>query len=225
MNLEDLEKKRIEFNEHNDCSVKSVAVSCGVSYEKAHAALKEAGRRNRGRCYFNDHCKPAIESLGFEVVEEKFPGKTLVTLEKDLRRYARGRKFFVKVREHFVGFDGEKFVDWAQGRRNRVKGVYRVKRVVTDNRTLVDCEPADDWTPEELPRGEYPIDTGKVPNWLRNMPRPSGAPKKGTRVVQTLDNNETFEGDVVDFLASQFIIEMDGGRERIVAVGDDWKEL
>lgn len=219
MNFKELEAKRAEFKEHNDCSVKSVAVSCGVSYEKAHAALKEAGRKNRGTAYFTDHCKPAIESLGFEVIEETFPGKTVVTLERDLKRYARGRKFFVTVRKHFLAFNGEQFVDWAQGRRHRVKKVYRVKRV-DQFAELERVDKIEDF--EALDKIDYTQVEARINSWMREQPRPRGAPKKGTRVVQHIANNESFEGEVVGYLASQFVID-DGNGERVIAVGDDWK--
>ena len=211
MNYADIKKKRSEFNEHNDCGVIALSVSTGLDYDTAHAAMKKAGRKDRRKCWFGRNVEPAMTDLGFEAVEEKFPGKTLVTLERDLKRYARGRRFFITVRGHFVAFDGEKIVDWAQGKRHRIEKVYRVKPVVVI-----------DWrTPEELPRDVGPINEDMVPPWLRKMPKPQGAPKIGTRVVQHIANNEKFEGEVVDYLASQFIIDTGDG-ERIIAVGDDW---
>jgi len=213
MNFAELEKKRKEFNEHNDCGVKSVAISCGVSYEKAHAAMKEAGRKNRRTSYFIDHCKPAIESLGFEVIEETFPGKTVVTLERDLKRYARGRRFFVTVDRHFLAFNGEQFVDWAQGRRHRIKKVYRVKRVEQAVLKMVDRTAGEVF--ESLPI----LDIESAKPWLKDQPRPRGAPKKGETVVVHV-GNETFEGTVTEYLATQFVV--DAGRDRIVSVGDDW---
>lgn len=228
MNEKYFADKALEFKEVRDCGVRALAVATGLTYDEAHAALKKTGRKNRKTTYIGKNVEPALSALGFEMVEEKFPGKTLVTLEKDLKRYARGRRFFVHVRKHFVGFDGDKFVDWAKGKRNRVITCYRVKQVNTaergteTGRFVSDENPIEETQGEVLDRNVGPIDEGMVPNWLRGMSRPRGAPKKGTRVVQTIANNETFEGEVVDYLSSAFIIRFDTGRERIVGVGDDW---
>ena len=34
--------------ETKDCAVKALAITCGVSYNAAHAALKQIGRKDRG---------------------------------------------------------------------------------------------------------------------------------------------------------------------------------
>lgn len=225
MKFAELKAVSKEYNEHNDCAVVAVAVSCDVSYEKAHAAVKEAGRKDRRRCWFNDHCRPAIEALGFEIIEETFPGKTVVTLERDLKRYARGRRFFITVRSHFLAFDGEEIVDWTKGRRNRIAKVYRVKRVNTPERgTVTERMTSNESNFEELERVDRVEDyeaLDKVESWMRDLPRPQGAPEKGARIVQTIATGETFGGEVVGYLASQFIIDTGNG-ERVIAIGDDW---
>lgn len=200
MTFEELHKRSKEKLERGDCTVKAVAVVCGVLYDVAHKAMAEAGRPLRGR---SDWEMPhnAIRSLGFELVEEKFPGKTVVTLERDLQRYARGRKFYIEVRGHVVGFDGEKIVDWTQGRRHRVNKVYRVQPVeAVESRVVIDRP-----TP-----------------WLADQPRPRGAPKKGARIKLRLPDNHEIELTVTDFMSSQFVAESDAGRARIVHIGDDW---
>ncbi len=212
MTLNELNDKSMEHNEHNDCGVKAVAVATGVSYEEAHAAMKNAGRKNRRTSWVYDHVKPALHELGFEMVKEKFPGKTLVTLERNLKRYARGRKFFITVRGHFVAFDGEQIVDWAQGRRHHVKDVYRVKRFVSDEKPVEN-------TQRDLTNAE------DTPTWLRPLPRPKGAPKIGTRVKLTMIDNATVELTVVKYLSVMFIAMEDSGRERVVHVAEDWEAV
>lgn len=55
-----------DMNERMDCSVIAIAIACNVSYQKAHAALKAAGRRNRCGTKI-PVSKAAIEALGFTV--------------------------------------------------------------------------------------------------------------------------------------------------------------
>ena len=209
MTFEELHQRSKEKKERGDCTVKAVAVVCGVIYDVAHKAMAEAGRPLRGR---SDWEMPhnAIRSLGFELVEENFPGKTLVTLERDLQRYARGRKFYIEVRGHVVGFNGEQVVDWTKGRRHRVIKVYRVKPVegTVTGRMVVKKSSA-----EEVDRPEP---------WLADQPRPRGAPKKGARIKLRLPENQEIELTVTDFMAAQFVAESDAGRARIVHIGDDW---
>ena len=241
MKFEELQAKTVEHGERNDCAVKATVVLCGVSYAEAHAALENHGRKYRQRAKtFKSH-RDAIKSLGFELVEEQFPGKTVVTLERDLKRYARGRKFLIEVRGHSLAFDGEEIVDWSQGRRHRITKVYRVKRVNTPERGTVTGrlpishkqsegqifrKPAQNSEADVRAQVEFlDLDFTKiearVQSWMRDLPRPQGAPKKGTRVVQTIANNETFEGEVIGYLSSQFIIDTGNG-ERVIAIGDEW---
>ena len=210
MVFDDLQKKSDEYNERNDCTVKACVILCGVTYEEAHAAMKAEGRRNRCRSP-NWHAHiDAIKKLGFELIEEKFPGKTMVTLERDLKRYGGGRKYLIDVRGHVAAFDGKQIVDWTKGRRHRINGVYRVK-------------------PKSAQANVVTAHAGVQVNydaaaWLRDMPRPQGAPKKGERVTQTIGCGETYTGEVVDYLSTQFIIRTESG-DRVVSVGDDWEKV
>ncbi len=231
MNEKYFRDKQLEYNEHNDCGVRAIAVSTGLTYDEAHAALIKAGRKPRGTCWVHDHIKPALHELGFEMIEESFPGKTIVTLERDLKRYARGRRFFITVRSHFVAFDGEQIVDWSQGRRHRVRIVYRIKQVNTaksgtETRRFVVAKKPIEHTQGDLKMVDHTQGEVFMPRepWLRKMLKPKGAPKIGTTVKQTIANNETFTGLVTGYLASQFIIKTATG-ERIIAVGDDWIEI
>lgn len=45
-----LHNTSLKINEHNDCSVKAVALFCDVPYEVAHAELKRLGRKDRCGC-------------------------------------------------------------------------------------------------------------------------------------------------------------------------------
>ena len=56
----------IRTKERDDCSVRAVAVAVGVPYRVAHAALKEAGRKNRKGAY-DETIFAAVAYLGCAV--------------------------------------------------------------------------------------------------------------------------------------------------------------
>jgi hypothetical protein len=211
-----------EYKEHNDCSVKALAIACEVPYEVAHETLRKLGRKNKNGVYMSV-CHMAAKELGFELVEEKFPGKTVVTLERDLKRYGGARRYFIHVTRHFLAFDGTQVVDWSKGTRKRVHHCYRVKPINTAERgTVTGRFEVDKPSTEEVTRSLNPIDI--TAPWLRDMPRPKGAPKIGERVTQTIANNEQFTGEVTGYLAAQFIIKTGSG-ERVVHPGDEWERI
>lgn len=113
--------------ENNDCTVRAIAVSTGVDYSTVHTALAKRGRR-RGRGAYERQWLPAIKDVGFTYtdVTAQFDGRTCRSIEPELRR--KGGTYIVKVARHAVGFDGEKFIDWAAGRLNRVKNVYAITK-------------------------------------------------------------------------------------------------
>lgn len=62
-NFKSLHTRSLELGENNDCAVKAIAVVCEVSYDEAHAALKAAGRKDRGTTHF-DAIFTAVGALG-----------------------------------------------------------------------------------------------------------------------------------------------------------------
>jgi hypothetical protein len=207
--------------ENNDCSVVALSIACGVDYQTAHDTLAALGRKEKRGVYMSV-CHAAAKQLGFELVEEKFPGKTVVTLERDLKLYGGGRRYFIHVTGHFLAFDGSQVVDWAKGTRKRVSKVYRVKPIVSDEKPIEHIQKPLTMVDHTQGENLMPVEDFES-NWLVDQPRPKGAPKKGTRIKLTLPDNNEIELTVICYLASQFIAESDAGRERIVHPGDDWE--
>lgn len=121
------------YNEANDCTVIATAVVTGLDYGSAHQLLASYGRRPR--CGLPPgHYHAAIAALGFTVQRIhldslRTPGQGgfgPVSIERVLRRWCRGRKFFVSFRGHVAAFDGERLADWTRGRRHHVRHVYEV---------------------------------------------------------------------------------------------------
>lgn len=123
----DLQTVSKDMKEHNDCSVKAIAVATGVSYKAAHAALKAEGRRDRGTTRWHLIHK-AVLALGYELEKsDSFNGYTLNQLEKRLASSGSHSPMLVGVRGHVLGVKSNKIVDWtAGGRRHRVIGAYYV---------------------------------------------------------------------------------------------------
>ncbi len=64
----------------------------------------------------------------------------------------------------------------------------------------------------------------KKKNYMDVVP-PRGAPKKGAVVQFMAPDGSKYEGEVVDYLAEQFIIEYMAPTQRVIHVNEDWKSL
>lgn len=109
--------------EHNDCSVKAVAIACDVPYKVAHKALEKAGRKPRKGVYPHE-IQAAIESLGYGVAQWQVTAKTASKLGID-PALQKGH-FMVFVRGHVAALKDGVVEDWTQGRRHRVNKVVKV---------------------------------------------------------------------------------------------------
>ena len=119
-----LNRRSNELNEHNDCTVISVATVCDVTYDEAHAVLKELGRKKGQGC--NRYIwLPAVEKIGLHWVEVTgaFKGKTINSLEAEL---PKGEKFLITIRGHLMPFNGERLIDYSKGRRFKVQAIFHI---------------------------------------------------------------------------------------------------
>lgn len=156
-------------NERNDCTVIALAVTTEVPYRQVHTALKKRGRKDRCGSYRRQWLG-AVRDLGFVYKEldlRGYAGRTVRSIETELRCYHLGQKILVKVRGHLMGFDGERFQDHARGSLRRVRQMWVV-------------------TPGNVPAPTIPA-TPTVITVPRKVRRPrTGAVK---RVWQILDDN------------------------------------
>lgn len=121
-------KESSALNEHNDCSVKAIAIACDVPYKVAHKALANLGRRER-RGVFNHTIYSAINQLGFSMECVKVKAKTTATLPNDPA--VQEGFYVVFVSGHVAALVNGNIEDWTKGRRNRVKIVFKI----TPNKT------------------------------------------------------------------------------------------
>ena len=128
------------YGEKNDCSVKAVALVCGVSYDEAHAAMAAQGRK-KGRGAQTSSIELAVIALGkkIEVVNPKhiiaqYPGvhKNLqnVTTHHPARfpdAWKNGGTYLAYIRGHVLAIVDGVVHDWTVGRSKRI---YRIREVV-----------------------------------------------------------------------------------------------
>lgn len=132
---------RREAGENKDCSVRAVAVVCGLSYEAALAALAAVGREP-GRGAPASRIREAIESLGFQLervdLQERiaqYPGAHAnlknVTTHHPARFpkvWADGEAYLFYTDRHVAGVTNGVNHDWTLGRACHVESIYRVFR-------------------------------------------------------------------------------------------------
>jgi hypothetical protein len=130
--------------ETNDCSVKAVAIACGVTYDVAHAALKSFGRKDRSGCH-DGVIRMAIVSLGFKVVKwgvvdrhqmiESYPGvhKNLTSITTHHpRRFAKAwakqahKNLLFVTDAHILAVSGGNVIDWSINKSYRVQQVWEI---------------------------------------------------------------------------------------------------
>lgn len=138
----------IRLNETNDCAVRSVAATTGVSYGEAHAALAAAGRKPRQGCT-TMQIHHAIRSLGYRVarlaaqaheitaelaIHKNYNVKNLTTRQitmfpeffADHLGWSNHSGILLYTDGHVVGYAGGKVHDFGASRALRVYAIYMV---------------------------------------------------------------------------------------------------
>ena len=115
-----------KFNETADCSVISMSIATGKSYEECHKAFKEAGRKDRRgvglgmienvlqQFGFNNEIKVCATELGKRITVNQ-AGK-----------YLKDGKYIAVTRNHALAIVNGVVHDWTEGRRHQVKFFYKV---------------------------------------------------------------------------------------------------
>ena len=132
------------MEEANDCTVKAIALACGVEYEEAHTALKTFGRKH-GCGTSISIMKKTARMLGFEMKYidqdlfiQQYPGchknlKSVTTHhpERFNKVWKDGHNYILSCTSHVAAvIDGEN-CDWTKGRAKRCI-VYRVEKIKKD---------------------------------------------------------------------------------------------
>lgn len=129
------------LKENRDCTVVAVAVVCGVSYEEAHKAMKEAGRKE-GHGATITQTQRAVRSLGFETASashysfiSRYPAAHRILKsvtshhpERFNKVWADGNKYLMFTRSHVLAVENGRVHDWSVGRALRATNIYMVTK-------------------------------------------------------------------------------------------------
>ena len=110
--------------EDNDCSVRALAVACAAPYDKAHEAMRKAGRLPEGPALI-PQMMDAARHLRCHMVRTTCTAKTLLTVEHELKNTHGG--FIVSTCDHVVGVWNGELIDHTRGRLLRLDGIYRIE--------------------------------------------------------------------------------------------------
>jgi len=127
--------------ETNDCTVRALAAAGNVSYDEAHAALAKHGRPHRkgpkaeafrplpddgwyvGCPAFQNACKEL--GVGFEFLPHRdYSAKTMITAERDPA--LKSGNYVAYVRGHVAAIVDGTVIDWSQGRRHKIKTIWKL---------------------------------------------------------------------------------------------------
>lgn len=128
-----------KLGEHNDCSVKAVAIVCSVEYSVAHAMLKKHGRVD-GKGAWPNQIRAAINELGFKLVSvsisdiiKQYPGahknlKSVTTHhpERFAKVWSGMGNCIIYSYAHVSAFKDGQLHDWAVGKAMRATGIHLV---------------------------------------------------------------------------------------------------
>lgn len=192
------QRKSNEHKERADCSVKAVAIACGTTYEKAHAALAKLGRKPR-RGAKTDMILKAVNEFGYKTVTHKpeefikqYGGNSVnmrhVTphqVERFPEVWAKNETYLFFTRGHVLAVVNGKVHDHTRGRCKHVRQIMKVvdEDVAGRNRVKVldqtNCISQDDITYGEATTtksGRSPRKTqipvrlgGKLVGWIENV--------------------------------------------------------
>lgn len=132
--------KQQEIGEYNDCTVKAISLTCQISYEEAHALLKQLGRKDRHGFRLSCNLDKVATALGVQFVRKEsanfirqYPGchKNLnnVTTYHPHRFnevWKDGKTYLVFTRGHVLAVIDGKTHDWTDNKAKQVISIYEV---------------------------------------------------------------------------------------------------
>lgn len=185
------QRKSNEHKERADCSVKAVAIACGTTYEKAHAALAKLGRKPR-RGAKTDMILKAVNEFGYKTVTHK--------PEEFIKQYGGNSVNMRHVTPHQV----ERFpevVDEDVAGRNRVKVLDQTNCISQDDITYGEATTTKSGRSPR--KTQIPVRLGgKLVGWIENVCgcpgysyRPKGAARGGMTFPTIVLLKHSIEGE------------------------------
>lgn len=133
MTYDELNQSSLRNNENNDCTVIALSVATGLSYEKCHRAMKQAGRKDgRGASLFQ--MKRAAKKLGFHMIniptfykKIKSENNNHRPSNRTIERWlSQDGHFILSYCDHVAGVRDGKVIDHTAGRKNVVEKIFVV---------------------------------------------------------------------------------------------------
>ena len=117
------------YNDTNNCAVVATAIAANVKYGKAFNLLKSLGRQT-GSGTKSKMLAEALNQLGFKLVQQGDRMTRWGTVSTITRKLPSKGTFIAYVRGHVLTIRDGVVMDWTEGRRHRIIGIYQV---VKDN--------------------------------------------------------------------------------------------
>ena len=119
------------MGETNDCTVKALAITAGISYEDAHALMASVGRKTGKGANGEMILKALSKTLNVTLTPKNVKtckgeyGKRL-TPNVFARMHPKG-KFYCITRNHALAIVDGKVEDWTAGRKHQIRCFVEVK--------------------------------------------------------------------------------------------------
>ncbi len=118
------------LGERKDCAVVAVALACRTTYEKAHQALANRGRKSGQGTWFFNNTVPACKDLGFKLTRikrDRQKGGSRYTPRTVGTRFKKGY-YLCRMSGHIFAVVNGQVLDHMAGRCPRIKEIYRVTK-------------------------------------------------------------------------------------------------
>ena len=128
--LEQYRREAELLNEANDCGVRALAATTGISYKLARSALGLQGRKSRNGTYINVLWS-TLEWMGAKVLWDEHRGGRPPTVTRFLKEPPEGTLIAITRKHGFAVVDGKVKGDWIKkGNRHRVLGYIKITKPI-----------------------------------------------------------------------------------------------
>ena len=118
-------KERKKMGDDNNCTVVTLAIVTGRSYQDCHKYLSKYGRRLR-RGMLSKEISEALEAMKtFRVVKGEYGNNNRITLNKFLKKHPKGKYYLCHRGHAFAVVDGVVY-DHSNKKRRQITMAYRV---------------------------------------------------------------------------------------------------
>ena len=117
------------MKERADCTVIATAIACRIPYPEAHEMVRMMGRPNRQGFYTNIIAE-SLPQFGYEAIELKRIKQKNGSLytPKTIGKKLKSGYYICQVNGHAFAVVNGVVEDWTDGRRHRIKRIWKIKK-------------------------------------------------------------------------------------------------